>query len=649
MYRHAHSWLDGPSEPGPTPEDCRELTNKNITGKKHLELKEVTATKLAVEAIEKREQRDVFWAGGGGRHATLSPRDKILLPVRVFHQLDRELFRGVLRGQVCLSGESSLSPAVHGATRGPGHQYGRVTILLNPQLVITERPEVILATLIHHMAHAYFIVCCGYGPGQDQHDLKHGLPISTLFWTIKGRFLRNHRSFPGLFRCTDSLVGHSPASSFGQLGMEGQSYCSWHCNDYEDFQACFHYLHNTLRPHKVDSKKLDDEEGPFPVEKQFPRSQYFHLFRPGVNVLEPVPRSQWEMDHPANTLVEFHYQGKAIPLGLGYLRYYAKFRAHLSENGFPVVKVPKDVGTKAFQSIILFAKSGGYEPNWRPDTDRLNGPPKIDTGNGNVSETGPCVPAEDFRVYAAAQSVGFEELQQYALRRLYSQSLLKGSEPMDFVEEVYTGKEPGKDKLVACGKGWKPDADLREFMRAFLAANHPDRLRVEVEVDDYGCTIPVGRAGLEGWKTSTQQTNLGLLQGPKWRERLQKLRTGGGAFLEDLDKVEENLKQGVGIEPPPAFAARPGLVLPWNEPTPLLLKGHHRRPLGLGYGYAMTPRARMDHFTPPWTGSQNERWSADGRREWVGREYVPHVAAAERLGHYDPDGLTDLFARLPLN
>jgi hypothetical protein len=30
MYRHAHSWLDGPSEPGPTLEDCQELTDKHL-------------------------------------------------------------------------------------------------------------------------------------------------------------------------------------------------------------------------------------------------------------------------------------------------------------------------------------------------------------------------------------------------------------------------------------------------------------------------------------------------------------------------------------------------------------------------------------------------------------------------------------------
>jgi hypothetical protein len=637
MYRHAHSWLDGPSEPGPTLEDCQELTDKHLRSGRHLELEEVAAAKLAVEAIEKGKRRDVFWAGGLGGYASLNPHDKASLPLRVFHQLDTELFRGVLRGQVCLA-SASISSAVHGATRRAGHPYGRVTILLNPEVVLIERPEVILATLIHHMAHAYFLVCCGYGGVENQHDLRHGLPISTLLWTIKACFLRNHRSFPNLFRCTDNLSHHPAASSFGQYGMEGQSYCSWHCVDFKDFQDCHNYLHYTLRTLKLDKKK-DDEEGSFEVEQHYPRSQYLHLFQRGASILDPISRSHYRSCNPSCRFIELHYQGKAIPLDLAHLRHYPGFEAHIHENQMSPVKVPKDVSGKTFRALFNFAIQGDYEPVWRSESFTFKGPPRIDTGSGNVPETGPFAPPEDLRVYAVAQKIGFTELRQLALRRLYSQTLLKG-DAMDFIEEVYTGKEPGKDKPVACGKGWKPDKDLRDFMVAFLTADHPDRLRVEVEVDDYGRTTPVGRARLEGWRT-TRQTNLGLLQGLKWRERLNQLRSAGGAFLEDLDKVEGNLRRGIRVEPP-AFARTE--YLSWHGP---MLLDREPRPLGLGYGYATT-NARMDHATPRGEGAQFERWTADGRREWGGREFMSN-GVVPRLGYYDPDELTDAFWRLPLN
>jgi hypothetical protein len=648
MYRHAHSWLDGPSEPGPTSEDFYELTDKHAGDKKHLELKEVTAAKLAVEAIEKGKRRDVFWAGGRGVYATLSPRDKASLPIRVFNELDRELFRGVLRGQVCLATSTAISPAIHGATRRAGPPYGRVTILFNPEIFIMERPEVVLATLIHHMAHAYFLVCCGYGGGDGQHNLKHGLPISTLLWTIKACFLRNHRSFPNLFRCTDNLSHYPIASSFIQYGMEGQSYCPWQCNDFKGFEDCYNYLHKTLRALKLDEKKKDDEkkrddekkkddeEGSFEVEKHYPRSQYVHLYQASEGILEPVLRSQFTYSNPSRMFIEFHYQGKAIPLTFVNLRYGQKFCARLAEKQLAVVKVPKDVATKTFKSILAFATHGEYDPPWMYHSYTSKGPPKIDTGSGNVSETGPFVPIEDFRVYAVAQTIGFEELTQYALRRLYSQSLLKG-DAMDFVEEVYTGKEPGKDKPVACGKGWKLDKDLRDFMVAFLMAEHPDRKRIEVEVDEYGRTMPVGPTGMGIWRDQ-KQTNLGLLQGPKWRERLRKLRAGGGAFLEDLDKIED-LKQGTRVDPP-AFV-RSG-TLPWS--TPLVLEGSTSR---LGLGYEHGPLQPVLGY--PAYSVADDVMVDDHRRTYVNRPGGTQLERARQAAvrrHYGLGDLTDGFENM---
>lgn len=633
MWRHTHSWLDGPSGPGPAIEDCEELNDKHIRPQRSLQLKEVAAAKLAVEAIETAKRRDVFWAGERGIFAGLERADRISLPLRVFHQLDSELFRGVLRGQVYMATSREISSAVHGATRRAGHPYGRVAILLNPLVVLYARPEVVLATLIHHMAHAYFLVCCGFGDDEDQHDLKHGLPISTLLWTIKACFLRNNRSFPSLFHCTDNLSRHPAASSFGEHGMEGQSYCSWHCRDFKDFQDCHNYLHYTLRTHKLD-KQTEDEEGPFEIEKDYPRSQYLHRFEPGASILDPISRSHYRSLNPSQRFIEIHYQGKAIPLDLANLQRRPGFYAHIQENQISPIKIPKDVSGKAFRAVFNFAIQGDYAPVWTSDSFTFRGPPRIDTGSGNVPETGPFVPAEDARVYAVAQTIGFTELKLLALHRLYSQSLLKG-DAMDFVEEVYTGKEPGKDKPAACGKDWKPDDDLRNFMLAFLTAPHPDRLRVEVEVDEFGRTTPVGRAGFEGWR-SAGQTNHALLQGPKWRDRLHKLRSAGGAFLEDLDKMEENSKREIQAESP-AFVrtAAPR----WEGP--MLLE---RQPRQSGLEFA-TSRARMDLASPLRGGAHFERRTGNGRREWASQEAIP----GPRLGILDPDGLVDAFGRLPFN
>ena len=73
-------------------EDCAELTDKYMRARGSLRLKEVVAAKLAVEAIEKSPRREVFWAGGRGAFAGLDAADRTSLPLRVFHQLDSELF-----------------------------------------------------------------------------------------------------------------------------------------------------------------------------------------------------------------------------------------------------------------------------------------------------------------------------------------------------------------------------------------------------------------------------------------------------------------------------------------------------------------------------------------------------------------------------
>jgi hypothetical protein len=418
--------------------------------------------------------------------------------------------------------------------------------------------------------------------------------------------------------------------------MEGQSYCSWQCNDFKGFEDCHSYLHKTLRALKLGEKKKDDEEGSFEVEKHYPRTQYVHLYQPSEGILEPVLRSQFTYSNPSRTFIEFHYQGKAIPLTFASLRYGPKFCAHLAEKQSAVVKVPKDVATKTFKSVLAFAISGEYDPPGMSHSYTFKGPPKIDTGSGNVSETGPFVPVEDFRVYAVAQTIGFEELAQYALRRLYSQSLLKG-DAMDFVEEVYTGKEPGKDKPVACGKGWKLNQDLRDFMVAFLMAEHPDRKRIEVEVDEYGRTTPVGPAGMGTWRDQ-KQTNLGLLQGSKWRERLRKLRAGGGAFLEDLDKIED-MKQETRVDPP-AFV-RPG-PLPWS--TPLVLEGSTGR-LGLGYEHGPLQPA-LGYLA--YSGADKVMVD-DHRRTYISRPDGTQLERARQTvarRHYGLGDLTDGFENM---
>ena len=549
------SWLDGPGPykpAGPSSEDVRDLVDKRAEGKNHLGLKPSLAAKLAIDEVEKHRRDDLWISAWSGAR---SPQVKLQLPIRVFHQLDKELFRGVLKGHVLLTTPDLhsrvWSSSIHSATSKAGGQYPRITIGLNP-LVYKLDAATILACLIHQMTHAYFLVCCGFGIDQG-HDLRHGLPYSALLYTIQHRFLpeKSMYSFPNLFQCCLNHKRHA-ARPPRVPPADGYSLCFWNFVREFDWGECRRYRETLkeLTLAKPEEEKKRDEQGEpkkFPIEDRYPRSDWFHIFPP-TPLPTLVPRRRVELlGHcavAANSFIELHYQGKAVPVDAHLLLKFPTFRASVVQSlSNRILTVPKDVDEKTFLSVYKFLCCSSYDP---PPTLSLSaGGPKVDTGSGTLHTKGGSVPIEDFRVYAVAQKIGFEELKKYALVRMYSQTMLKGH-PMDFLDEVYTGKKPEKDAPFVLGKDWKPDDGLRKFIRAFLTADHPDTAS---SLREAAVNLWVGGGGLQlGFPT---QSNLGIIKNKdEWRERLRKLRAGGGAFLEDLDQAEEALKEGRRINVP---------------------------------------------------------------------------------------------------
>lgn len=146
-----------------------------------LGLSETLAAKLAIDAL----------ADYKGEHlpAPVCPRHKSDLEnfaFRVFGTLDKLLFRGLLRGEVYLCWEDSLEPDIHGVTSKPGDYDTRIAIRLNNHM-IKSYPHFTLPVLVHHMAHAYFLVCCGFrekAHDSQNHELWHGLAFNTLLYRI---------------------------------------------------------------------------------------------------------------------------------------------------------------------------------------------------------------------------------------------------------------------------------------------------------------------------------------------------------------------------------------------------------------------------------------------------------------------------------
>lgn len=96
------------------------------------------------------------------------------IPLHIFDKLNPLLFAGYLKNVVFLN-TSSLSTSVLGITYthwpGPNPEIKRYSIILNRDVLRNSQPRDIVATLIHHMIHAYFLVACG---GQKEGEVSHG-------------------------------------------------------------------------------------------------------------------------------------------------------------------------------------------------------------------------------------------------------------------------------------------------------------------------------------------------------------------------------------------------------------------------------------------------------------------------------------------
>lgn len=239
-----YSWLDGRSKPGPKSQNIKILKDETLDSQPHLGLTEVMATKLAIEALDKYERKHVNVL------VPQIPGDYLSkLPFQVFDEIDKELFRGVLQRNVYLHWRS-LPPYVHGKTTSAGYKCKRVTVELNTFLIqMNAPPGLVLASLIHHMAHAYFLVCCGprkEGSDSGMDAIGHGLGFSSLVHKIKDVFLptSKHR-FPDLFTCFSGDPNWRYASSrFAKKkrGRQHSSICCWGLRDYPDKKTCEDYL-----------------------------------------------------------------------------------------------------------------------------------------------------------------------------------------------------------------------------------------------------------------------------------------------------------------------------------------------------------------------------------------------------------------------
>ncbi|WEW61158.1 hypothetical protein PRK78_006648 [Emydomyces testavorans] len=242
----------------------KEMTGRGLLAKKQpaskdLGLSETVATKLAVDALDDytapRLELPKCRFHGVDFHC---------LPYTLFDALDQDLFRGVLKDQVFLQW-GRLDSEIHGVTTKPGLRDKRITIQLNSLLQRQSHSPCLISCLIHHMAHAYFLVCCGFQRRGDQtshYNLGHGLGFSTLIHRIREVFrpvgikvlpASSNRSLKPPDNHLVEMNRHKSRSA--QRG--GRSFCPWSGSDMLAKEPCQDHM-LALKEMKLQDDKVGE-------------------------------------------------------------------------------------------------------------------------------------------------------------------------------------------------------------------------------------------------------------------------------------------------------------------------------------------------------------------------------------------------------
>lgn len=415
------------------------------------------------------------------RQAPLSKKAPSLL----FDSLDRNLFQGKLNGMVYLKWRA-LSDNSTGVTNAPDIRDPRICIELNTRPYEERDADLdhLLDALIHQMIHAYFLVCCGAQRRGTEQDgrLLDGLHFGVLLYTImeisgdcedgplpltfyaqlRARRSRNtgvrDRYRSGIGDRDERRAGGRPYISVDANGdavgpppNDGQSHC---IHDNRRFRGAD--IRNWQVTHYACALELEmDKKG----------DTVYDLDVSGE--LVPVLRLRGP---PSSEYVELVWEDKRVMAPREKVLEFASLKKPASREGKHELHMPKcDFHTlKCLWDFIQHKKYSPQHSYLDPMTSRhredLKGPPIIVHGSGYDSTDGVTV---HVRVFKAAESMKFSELQKYAMERLY-ETPTTADDPITALKEIYNCSDKSdQDKTI--------HAELHKWARKFLARTDDDR------------------------------------------------------------------------------------------------------------------------------------------------------------------------------
>lgn len=131
------------------------------------------------------------------------------LPFAVFNDMDRCMFSGVLKGNVCLQVTDELPPGIYGSTSAAGQEGPRISIGISRDIwnvpATPYQSEHLLRVLLHQMIHAFLLQTCGFklvGTQGAGHNLGHRGFFSDIASVLDRCILNGWHDRP-------ALIGHA--------------------------------------------------------------------------------------------------------------------------------------------------------------------------------------------------------------------------------------------------------------------------------------------------------------------------------------------------------------------------------------------------------------------------------------------------------
>ncbi|CAI6310888.1 unnamed protein product [Periconia digitata] len=442
------------------------------------------------------------------------------IPFHLFHKLDQTLFAGHLKKAVYVDIQD-LGHEVSGATFSqgcsPDPEIRRVSIILNHRLLKDVGSQDIIATLIHHMIHAYFLIACGPEQEKEVHygRLGHGLAFAKIMTTIKkisaaeGRPLQS-LDFGHPFERLQYFGPRPPRRFSRSQTADEKWYRSYCCSDVI-----------SLASSQIEEWYGEVCQPLFDLPK-FLRKSRVPVFNIRTRVLEEMLRAETK---PSSDSCEFIFnEESSVLVPQNFIdNYYSVARA-FKKSGIRYMKIHKDVPWETFERFLQLLHTDTYDPDPKHIVrtgDR--GPPIIKPSNGSQ----PYLLA-DIHMGKMGDKMSFKDLKTVALERMYRHSITS-EDPVDLLAAIYDGTA-------------EPDKDVKMWVRKFLVrgSNPTPTIQAALDTDEW---VDVG-ASPPSTSSPYEPSNLAKLEADMlgYKHRFGELLAGSAALKYEVARARQDLQ-----------------------------------------------------------------------------------------------------------